>query len=486
MEKIDSVAIDKEDEDDDSSNLRKKIDTVGKVGEPGQNVTHVVSVNMLTEGWDAHNVTHIMGLRAFESQLLCEQVVGRGLRRNSYEIDAATGLLLPEYVNVFGIPFSFMPHEGSEDEEGPVSQPITAVYHIDSKAAHEIGWPRGSVKMELRSRLVLDWRKIPPLEVDGRDIATVVTVAPSLSGVHIGRGTKLEVDGSRLQEFVFRVSSHVYRDLELGAADPYKLAILIRAIGDYVSGDKVKVAGVSVAERERYVRALKANMRDIVMHVAKHIKHEEVENKYLKPDDQAHPTISTGTMQRWYSRRKWLQEEDVSKCHLNVGVYDSELERKAMQKLEENPKVAAWVKNDQHVGFKVPYHFKGSWHDYYPDFLARLDNGITVVIETKGAEEEAAGPKQDALDEWILVVNKDGGYGIWANSGMVRDTAGLMDAIEDAYGSQNAAELDSVQSATCPACGSHASGISDINSRFGFRNMNGIVRVQSWCKKCRR
>ena len=128
MEKIDSVAIDGEDEDSDSSDLRTKIDTVGKVNEPGQSVTHVVSVNMLTEGWDAHNVTHIMGLRAFESQLLCEQVVGRGLRRSSYDVNTTTGLLLPEYVNVFGVPFSFMPHEGSEDLDRNWKRPTTEVY----------------------------------------------------------------------------------------------------------------------------------------------------------------------------------------------------------------------------------------------------------------------------------------------------------------------------------------------------------------------
>lgn len=487
MEKIDSVSIEDDDEGGDSSGLRTKIDTVGRVGEPGQDVTHVVSVNMLTEGWDAHNVTHIMGLRAFESQLLCEQVVGRGLRRSSYDVDASTGLLLPEYVNVFGIPFSFMPHEGSADLDKQAVQYTTEVYPVDSKREFEIGWPRGSVKMELRDRLVLDWRRIPPMEVNGRDVATSVRVAPQLAGRHVGGATELRVDGSRLQEFVFRVSSHVYGDLELGSADPYKLASLIRTVEGYISRGTIKATGVSVTEREKYVRALKANMNDIIMHVAKHIKREETENRYLRLDDPSHPVMSTRTMPRWYSRRRCLQEDDVLKCHLNVGVYDTEPERDAMLELEANSRIAAWVKNDQHLGFRVPYHFEGSWHDYYPDFLARMKDGTAVVIEIKGAEEEAAGRKQEALDEWIQAVNADGRYGTWINCGLVRDRAGLKDAIEQARtGRTRSEDLGGTdRSATCPSCDSHASGTAEIESMFGFRNTNGIIRTQSWCRGCR-
>ena len=487
MEKIDSVALDAEEGKDSLSELRTKIDTVGRVGEPGQDVTHVVSVNMLTEGWDAHNVTHIMGLRAFESQLLCEQVVGRGLRRSSYDVDVNTGLLLPEYVDVFGIPFAFMPHERS-GSKGGIVQPVTAVYPEDSKAEHEIAWPKGSIKTELVDRLAVDEERIPPMEVDGRGLTTSVTVAPSLDGKHIGKETELRVDGSRLQEFVFRVSSHLYSELDLGTADPYKMASLIRVVSSYVGSGRIRVAGVSKTERERYVHSLKANMNDIVRHVAQSIRYEKTENTYFKPDDHAHPTISTGIMPRWYSRRKWLQDNDVSKCHLNVGVYDSDLERDAMQELERNPGVMSWVKNDRHLGFRVPYHHQGAWHDYYPDFLVRLDNDITVIIEMKGAEEEAAGKKQDALDEWIDVVNADSRYGIWANCGLTRTVAGIKDAIGATLSRrrQSKATCGEVRiEAVCPVCGTRTTGIDEIRSIFGFRNTHGVRRPQSWCRKCR-
>ena len=67
--------------------LRRQVDTVGQEGKAGEQIQKVISVGMLSEGWDARTVTHIMGLRAFSSQLLCEQVIGRGLRRVSYEFD---------------------------------------------------------------------------------------------------------------------------------------------------------------------------------------------------------------------------------------------------------------------------------------------------------------------------------------------------------------------------------------------------------------
>jgi len=122
--------------------LRKTVDTVGKVGLPGEQIQAVISVGMLSEGWDAKTVTHIMGLRAFTSQLLCEQVVGRGLRRTSYDVDQKTGLFTPEYVNIFGVPFTFMPHEGDEDAlPPPPPQPASRIQPLPERRALEISWP---------------------------------------------------------------------------------------------------------------------------------------------------------------------------------------------------------------------------------------------------------------------------------------------------------------------------------------------------------
>src|SRR5439155_8341567 len=101
-----------ETKDEAAQELRELIASVGKRGGKGEQVRCVVSVGMLTEGWDANNVTHILGVRAFASQLLCEQVVGRALRRMDYTPDSQTGLLTEEYADVYGIPFSVIPFKG--------------------------------------------------------------------------------------------------------------------------------------------------------------------------------------------------------------------------------------------------------------------------------------------------------------------------------------------------------------------------------------
>src|ERR1700676_4104673 len=94
----------------DQELLREVMNTVGKPGQLGGSIRCVVSVSMLTEGWDANTVTHVLGIRAFGTQLLCEQVIGRALRRQSYELNEEgpdKGLFNVEYADIFGIPFDF-------------------------------------------------------------------------------------------------------------------------------------------------------------------------------------------------------------------------------------------------------------------------------------------------------------------------------------------------------------------------------------------
>lgn len=156
---------------------------MGKVRQPGEKIQNVISVGMVSEGWDAKTVTHIMGLRAFTSQLLCEQVVGRGLRRTSYEINPETGLFEPEYVNIFGVPFTFLPHERGEGSPPPPPTPKTAVEQDPAKAQFEIRWPN-VVRIEyvFQPTLTLDWAKVRPLELNAAQTAQVAELAPILEG----------------------------------------------------------------------------------------------------------------------------------------------------------------------------------------------------------------------------------------------------------------------------------------------------------------
>ena len=152
--------------------LRKVIATVGKHGEPGEFVRCVVSVAMLTEGWDANNVTHILGLRAFGSQLLCEQVVGRGLRRLNYEPEwdeqEKKYLLKPEYVDVYGIPFSVIPYKGRPvNQPTPEDKPKNRVWALPDREEMEIRFPivEGYVFQTNKGLLKCNVDKIEPLSI---------------------------------------------------------------------------------------------------------------------------------------------------------------------------------------------------------------------------------------------------------------------------------------------------------------------------------
>ena len=173
---------------DAAEQLRKIVATVGVKGEPGEQVRCVVSVAMLNEGWDAHNVTHVLGLRAFGSQLLCEQVVGRGLRRMDYTVDPQTGMLTEEYVDIYGVPFSLIPFKGRETKaSAPVDRPKNHVRALDERVAYEIRFPvvEGYAFALRRNVITADIDKMEPLRLEPEYEPTAVFVKPRV-GYEIG------------------------------------------------------------------------------------------------------------------------------------------------------------------------------------------------------------------------------------------------------------------------------------------------------------
>src|SRR5205085_9081248 len=167
-----------------AEDLRKVVATVGKRGEPGEHVRCVVSVAMLTEGWDANNVTHILGLRAFGSQLLCEQVVGRGLRRMDYTPDPKSGLLTPEYVDIFGVPFSLIPFKGRQPGEKapPEDRPKNEVKALPERDHLRISFPvvEGYVADLRRNRIRCDVSRVQPMKLDPSTTPSAAFVRPQV------------------------------------------------------------------------------------------------------------------------------------------------------------------------------------------------------------------------------------------------------------------------------------------------------------------
>lgn len=412
--------------------LRQMVDTVGKPGQPGEQVQNVISVGMLSEGWDTKTVTHIMGLRAFTSQLLCEQVVGRGLRRTSYEINPQTGLFDPEYVNIFGVPFTFLPHESTESGPPPPPAPKTLVQVDPSKAAYEIRWPN-MVRIEhvLQPVLAVDWSSLLPLELDAARTTQIAELAPVLDGkpdvTQVGR-IELErlAREFRTQRIIFETARDVFDQIQTAwrGSREVLLAQLIRLVERFIRSDRIRITPPLFYQddlRRRLIITL--NMSRVIQHVVDAVRQENSER--LEPVfDRDHPIRSTAEMRAWYTGKPC---HVTRKSHINVCVYDSAWEASDAFALENSEAVAAWVKND-HIGFEIPYLYQGVVRKYRPDFLVRLASGEMLILETKGEESEQDQVKHRYLDEWVQAVNAHGGFGRWRWA-VVRHPGEIQDVI---------------------------------------------------------
>lgn len=397
--------------------LRRTVDTVGKAGEPGEKIRKVISVGMLSEGWDAKTVTHIMGLRAFTSQLLCEQVVGRGLRRRSYEVNPQTGLFEPEYVNIFGVPFTFLPHEGGQDGPPPPPAPKTAVEPDPAKAKCEIRWPN-VVRIDhvFQPTLVLDWSKVRPLELDAAKTAQVAELAPILEGKpDVSKINRIELERlareSRTQRIIFEAARDVFDQVKhtWQGSREVLLAQLVRLVEQFIRADHLVIHPPLFYQddlRRRLIITL--NMSRVVQHIWEAVKQENTER--LTPVfDRDHPIRTTGEMRTWYTGKPC---EHTGRSHINFCVYDSAWEASDAYVLDNDPSVTAWVKND-HLGFEVLYVYRGVVRKYRPDFVVRLVSGDMLVLETKGLDTEQDEVKRRYLAEWVEAVNSHGGFGRW-------------------------------------------------------------------------
>jgi type III restriction enzyme len=384
--------------------LRKTVDTIGREGQPGEQIQNVISVGMLSEGWDAKTVTHIMGLRAFTSQLLCEQVVGRGLRRTSYEVDPKTGLFQAEYVNIFGVPFTFLPHEGSAD--APPPPPATGKTRIEPlperRAQYEISWPNViRIDHEYRPQLTLDPSKVNRLVLDAYQTPMIAELAPMIDGkpdftklkeIHLEELARR----FRMQRIVFETASEVY-DLMAPTwkgSREYLLAQLVRLVERYVDTGRVVVDPPLFNQDDKRRRiVITLNMTKVVQHIWEAIRFENALT--LEPVfDTERPIRSTGDMLPWYTGKAC---EHTKRSHINMCVYDSRWEANESLELDRNQNVRAWVKND-HIGFEITYSFKGIIHKFRPDYLVRLTNGTTLILEVKGQDDQQQQTKREFLE----------------------------------------------------------------------------------------
>lgn len=401
--------------------LRRMVDTVGQPGQAGAAIQNVISVGMLSEGWDAKTVTHVMGLRAFSSQLLCEQVVGRGLRRTSYDINTETGLFEPEYVNIFGVPFTFLPHEGGEDAPPPPPKPKTRVEPLpEREAEYGIAWPN-VIKIEhvYSPRLTLDIERVPVLELKASETAIRAEMAAVVEGKpDVTKLTEIDLaelaQRFRLQKITFEAARDVFDQMQptWKGAREFLLAQVIRLVEQFLRSDRIAIRPPSFAEDELRRRImLTLNMNKIVQHIWEAIRFENTLR--LEPVFDTHRPIARTADMRPRDTSKPC--ERTKRSHINVCVFDSTWEATEAFELDRQGQehVQAWGKNDG-LGFEVMYVFRGVVRKHRPDFLIRLANGTLLVLEVKGQDTEEAKAKRHFLDEWVKAVNQHGGFGHWA------------------------------------------------------------------------
>ena len=397
--------------------LRLTVDTIGKEGEAGEQIQNVISVGMLSEGWDAKTVTHIMGLRAFSSQLLCEQVVGRGLRRVSYDL-GDDGLFEPEYVNIFGVPFTFLPHEGGGGTPPPPPEPKTKIEPRKEKAQHEISWPNVlRIDHVYKPKLTLDWDRVNTLEIDPYESITEAEMAAIISGkanpkVKSAIGLEQIAEDTRVQTIVFKIASTIYNSEKKpdwkGSKEVF-LAQLVRIVQQLIDSGKIQIKN-DLFHHDHIKRKILIilNMNKIVQHIWSAIRTENT--KKLTPVfDKEKPIRSTEDVRPWYTSKpcEWVEKSHISHC-----VYDSNWEASEAYFFDKSKLVESFVKND-HLGFTILYNYKGVIRKFYPDFIIRLVSGAYLIIETKGIDSQQNQVKREYLNEWVKAVNNHGGFGKW-------------------------------------------------------------------------
>jgi len=407
---------------DSAERLRDIISTIGKVGKPGEQIRCVVSVSMLNEGWDAPNVTQILGVRAFLSQLLCEQVVGRGLRRTQYD-----DFSIAEYVDVYGIPFEVIPVKKKPSGPTPPPPPTTLIKALPEREHLEINFPRvDGFVYKVKDKITADIANIEPIEIN-RSIVPTEMIVRARVGYQVGNVSQIAPGESekqnreefykstRFQQILFEISRRITINL-LNSIDfkmnarqllfPQVLKIVQTYCESIENGGRVNYNQINRIEigLEKYVQT-------IVGRLSTAIRPDENsgESPLLPRLERFRPIGSTKEVLFRTSRNT----RQTIKSHISHVVLDTKRwESSIAYQLEQISNIESYARND-HMGFTISYEFNGSQHSFLPDFLIKLNEGKTVILEVKGFEDEQTREKHESAKRWCSAVSAWGKMGIW-------------------------------------------------------------------------
>ncbi|MCB0953464.1 MAG: DEAD/DEAH box helicase family protein [Microthrixaceae bacterium] len=425
----------------DEDLLREVMNTVGKPGKLGERIRCVVSVSMLTEGWDANTVTHVLGVRAFGTQLLCEQVVGRGLRRRSYAL-GDDGRFSPEYAEVYGVPFSFIPASGAgaEPQPGPVP---TRVRALEDRIAFEITFPRlVGYRWEIPDEhLEADFIEESRLSLNSKDVPTRTDMAAVVGEADEHRLEHFQA--MRTQEVAFRLAKRLLdryfrtpdSDGQPAGERPWLFPTLVEIARRWVE-ECVTLADDSFIG----LLAMQQRSDDAVEKLYQSIVRYQAGERRLVPIMRPYDSIGS-TRHVDFDTTKDTYSTSSERCHVSHVVADSDWEAHLAGKLEHLDAVRSYVKN-QGLGFTIPYAIDGQQRSYVPDFIVRLDDGqvtenseqdlLNLIIEVSGAgRRDKATKVATARNLWIPAVNNHRKFGRWAFIEVTDpwEAAGMIEAV---------------------------------------------------------
>ena len=402
----------------DQDLLREVMNTVGKPGQLGGDIRCVVSVSMLTEGWDANTVTHVLGVRAFGTQLLCEQVVGRALRRQSYEVNEDTNLFDPEYANILGIPFDFT----ANPTASPPQRPRETVH------VHAVRPERDDLEITFPN--VDGYRvEMPEHNVAARFTAdSTLCLTPHLIGPSVtrtegivGEGIDLTLEftrDTRPSEVVYKLTAWLWEHHWRDANDERRMNLfgqLKRVTRQWLDKHLDCQGGTFPAQ------VLFPQIADMAAEkITAGIVLENVGTRPVTAIVDAYNPIGSTQHVSFNSSKTDRWETSPDKCHVNWAILDSTWEGEFCRIAEGHAKVRAYVKNHG-LHFRVPYLMAGELKTYIPDYIVRVDDGrgeddlLNLVVEIKGYRGEDAKIKKQTMDTyWVPGVNYLGRYGRWA------------------------------------------------------------------------
>lgn len=401
----------------DQDLLREVMNTVGKHGRLGDSIRCVVSVSMLTEGWDTNTVTHVLGVRAFGTQLLCEQVIGRALRRQSYELNE-DGLFNVEYADVLGIPFDF----NAKPVVAPPQKPretIQVKAIRPDRDALEICFPRvQGYRTELpEERLTAEFNDDSILELTPDLVGATETRNSGIIGEAVDLNL-VHTGDVRPSQVVYELTSHLVLSKFRDANDEPQLHLfgqLKRIARQWLDGYLVCKGGTYPAQL-KYKMLADMACNKIIAGITRALIGSRPIKAVLDPynpvGSTAHVNFNTSKTERW--------ETSAQHCHVNWVILDSDWEAEFCRVAEKHQRVKAYVKNHS-LGLEVPYRYGSETRQYRPDFIVLVDDGhgdddlLHLIVEIKGYRREDAKEKKATMDVyWVPGVNHLGSHGRWA------------------------------------------------------------------------